>query len=173
MSEASKAPETAEKAAEPNSKLRVLIVVFPMFIATLSLLTSMYNGYLNNKFVELIQRNVTRGEYMRTCKDIIDAYFQVKLRASLLASNSGGNAEAREAEAANAVSHFAALGTYLANLQNEAARARYSQLSQELTRVVAATRTAAPGDTDKLFGPADELFAGMNDDCVKTANSRI
>ena len=157
---------------ENNTRMRFAVTIFPMFIATLSLLTAMYNGYLNNKFVELIQRNVTRGEYMRTCKDIIDAYFQVKLRASLLASNSG-NAEAREAEAANAVSHFAALGTYLANLQNEAARARYTRLSQELTKVVAAARTAAPGDIDKLFVPADELFAGMNDDCVKTANSRI
>jgi hypothetical protein len=158
---------------ETNSKLRIAVLIFPMFIATLSLLTSIYNGYLNNKFVELIQFNVTRGEYMRTCKDIIDAYFQIKLKTSLLASNSGASVETREAEAANAVSHFAALGTYLANLQNEAARARYSRLSQELTKVVAAARTTTPVDIDKLFAPADEMFAGMNDDCIKTANSKL
>jgi hypothetical protein len=158
---------------ETNSKLRIAVLIFPMFIATLSLLTSIYNGYLNNKFVELIQFNVTRGEYMRTCKDIIDAYFQIKLKTSLLASNSGASVETREAEAANAVSHFAALGTYLANLQNEAARARYSRLSQELTKAVAAARTTTPVDIDKLFAPADEMFAGMNDDCIKTANSKL
>ena len=56
---------------------------FPMFIATLSLVTSIYNGYLNNQFVDLIQRNVGRAEYMRTCKDVIDAYFQVKFRAAV------------------------------------------------------------------------------------------
>src|SRR5712691_11980641 len=82
---------------ETNSKLRIAVLIFPMFIATLSLLTSVYNGYLNNKFVELIQFNVTRGEYMRTCKDIIDAYFQIKLKTSLLASNSGASVETREA----------------------------------------------------------------------------
>ena len=58
----------------------VLISYFPMFIATLSLVTSIYNGYLNNLFVDLIQRNLGRAEYMRTCKDVIDAYFQVKFR---------------------------------------------------------------------------------------------
>ena len=32
-------------------RLRGAVVIFPMFIATLSLATSIYNGYLNNKFV--------------------------------------------------------------------------------------------------------------------------
>ncbi len=58
-----------------ESRLRtVLLSYFPMFIATLSLLTYIYNGYLNNRFVNLIQSNVGRVEYMRTCKEIIDAY---------------------------------------------------------------------------------------------------
>ena len=70
---------------ETNSRLRIVVVIFPMFIATLSLLTSIYNGYLNNKFVELIQQNVSRSEYIRTCKDIIDSYFLIKLKAAALA----------------------------------------------------------------------------------------
>jgi hypothetical protein len=40
-----------------------------MFIATLSLVTSIYNGYLNGKFVDFIQRNAGRTEYLRTCKE--------------------------------------------------------------------------------------------------------
>jgi len=36
---------------------RVALTYFPMFIAALSLCTSIYNGYLNNKFVDLIQNN--------------------------------------------------------------------------------------------------------------------
>ena len=60
---------------------------FPMFIATLSLVTSIYNGYLNNRFVDLIQRNIGRTEYMRTCKEMIDAYFQVKFRAAVISRN--------------------------------------------------------------------------------------
>ena len=49
---------------------------FPMFIATLSLCTSIFNGYLNSKFLDFIQRNTGRVEYLRTCKEIIDAYLR-------------------------------------------------------------------------------------------------
>ena len=88
----------AEPGAKPESKLRTAVVVyFPMFIAALSLVTAIYNGYLNNRFVTLIQGNVGRVEYMRTCRDIIDAYFQVKLRADLLRTNAGGRADAMNA----------------------------------------------------------------------------
>ncbi len=45
-------PETTE------SRFRAAaLLYFPMFIATLSLVTSIYNGYLNSRFVDFIQRN--------------------------------------------------------------------------------------------------------------------
>src|SRR5881394_2919538 len=107
--------------SDGDSKTRsIAITYFPMFIATLSLVTSIYNGYLNNKFVDLIQRNLSRAEYMRTCKEIIDAYFQVKFRAGIVSENgerAGGTGatglSAAQIDAANAVNKFAALGTYL------------------------------------------------------------
>jgi hypothetical protein len=34
-----------------------------------------------------------------------------------------------------------------------------------------AARTTPPSEIDKLFEPADELFARMNDDCVKSAKA--
>jgi hypothetical protein len=143
---------------------------FSLFVAGLSLLTSFYQGYLNTKFVDIVQRNVVRGEYMRTCKDIIDAYFQIKLRVRLLGT--GADVSTREAEALNAVSHFGALGTYLANLQGEEARARYTRLTQTLSKVVEDARNTPLAGIDALFAEADELFTGMNNDCVRTANSR-
>ena len=79
--------------SERETKIRtILITYFPMFIATLSLVTSIYNGYLNDLFVELIQRNLGRAEYMRTCKDVIDAYFQVKFRAAVISRNRDSSA---------------------------------------------------------------------------------
>ena len=70
--------------SEGEDRVRVAVTTyFPMFIAVLSLVTSIYNGYLNNKFVDLVQNNVARVEYLRTCKEIIDAYFQVKFRVGL------------------------------------------------------------------------------------------
>ena len=155
-----------------------------MFIATLSLVTSIYNGYLNNRFVDLIQRNVGRAEYMRTCKDVIDAYFQVKFRASIVSRNrdnaSAGSAmssgattssamTSEQIEAANAVARLSALGTYLANLRDESVRVRYTELSLAVDKAVNDARQTPPGALDKLFEPADRIFATLNADCVKSA----
>jgi len=162
--------------SERETKVRAIVVTyFPMFIATLSLVTSIYNGYLNNQFVNLIQRNVARGEYMRTCKDVIDAYFQVKFRAAVVSRNrqnakAGGSAMIPEQiEAANAVARMSALGTYLANLRDETVRGRYTELSKAVTNAVNEARQTPPDALDKLFEPADRIFADLNADCVKTA----
>src|SRR5271169_5642437 len=138
-----------------TSRLRIAVTIFPMFIATLSLLTSIYNGYLNNKFVMLIQQNVTRGEYIRTCKDIIDSYFLIKLKAAALAAAAERERAGRvtdiaayETEADNAASHFGALGTYMANFQDDAARERYTYLAWELARIAKAARDTPPAAVD-------------------------
>jgi hypothetical protein len=166
--------------SETENRVRsVLLAYFPMLIAVLSLLTSLYNGYLNNKFVDIIQRNLGRAEYMRTCKEIIDAYFQVKFRAGIVSQNAGGDRDGAanaglspvQIEAANAVNKFAALGTYLANLGDDAMRERYTQLSQSLERIVSDARRSPSGELSKLFEPADRQFTEMNDDCVRSARA--
>jgi hypothetical protein len=165
--------------SEQREKIRVtLVTFFPMFIATLSLLTAIFNGYLNSKFIDIIQRNVGRSEYMRTCKEAIDAYFQVKFRAGVLAQSSGAAPPVASAaptpaavDAANAVAKFAALGTYLANLRDDAIRRRYTELSQQLEQAAREAGKTAPADLPRLFAPADVLFGGLNDDCVKSAQA--
>lgn len=164
--------------SEREARVRSIIVTyFPMFIATLSLVTSIYNGYLNSRFVDLIQRNLGRGEYMRTCKDVIDAYFQVKVRASVISRNRNPatgttTMTAEQIEGANAVARLAALGTYLANLRDESIRARYTELSQAADKAVNEARQTPPAGVDKLFEPADRIFADLNADCVKSALDR-
>jgi hypothetical protein len=162
--------------SERETRVRAIVITyFPMFIATLSLVTSIYNGYLNNLFVNLIQRNVARGEYMRTCKDVIDAYFQVKFRASVVSRNrdnakaDGASMTPDQIEAANAVARLGALGTYLANLRDDSVRVRYTELSKAVDRAVSEARRTPPAELEKLFEPADRIFADLNADCVKTA----
>jgi hypothetical protein len=152
---------------------RAVMTYFPMFIATLSLATSLFNGYLNNKFVDIIQHNVERVEYLKTCKDIIDAYFQVKFRAGVVNGNrqDGSAAGGDLIEARNAASRFAALGTYLANLRDDATRERYTRLSLDLDRIVGAAARTPPAEFGKLFDASDAQFATMNDDCVKSAKN--
>ena len=166
--------------SERETRVRtVLMTYFPMFIATLSLVTSIYNGYLNSLFVDLIQRNVGRIEYMRTCRDAIDAYFQVKFRASVVSRNRENAGATRNAgmtseqiEAANAVARMGALGTYLANLRDDSIRARYTQLSMAVEKAVNEAMSTPPAGVGKLFEPADRIFNDLNADCVKSATDR-
>ena len=161
--------------SEREVTIRTAVVTyFPMFIAVLSLVTSIYNGYLNGKFVDIIQRNFGRTEYLRTCKEIIDAYFQVKFRAGIVSENVGRDpargatgVSVAQIDAASAVSRFAALGTYLANLRDEPTR--NTRLSWELDKAVREAAKTSPAELNKLFEPADRLFSDMNNDCVKTA----
>ena len=157
-----------------------IITFFPMAIAVLSLVTSIYNGYLNNRFVTLIQGNLGRSEYMRTCRDVIDAYFQVKYRADVLRAEAqkpvATNAEAAAVvsariEAGHAVARFGALATYLANLRNEDIRALYTQLYGRLNLYVATAAAAADSERAKVLAEADASFARLNDDCVKSATA--
>ncbi|WP_164305291.1 hypothetical protein, partial [Streptococcus pneumoniae] len=72
-------------------------------------------------------------------REIIDAYFQIKMRAYAMneASNTLRPADAasqREAEAV--VFKFGALGTFLANFRDDAVRERYTQLSWKLLALV-------------------------------------
>ncbi|MEZ5786135.1 MAG: hypothetical protein R3D62_06605 [Xanthobacteraceae bacterium] len=164
----------SEGDTKAESTLRtVLITYFPMAIAVLSLCTSMVGSYLNSRFIDFVERNAGRVEYMHTCKDIIDAYFQVKLRANVISTKSARAPEtlsiADEIDGQNAVSRFAALGTYLANLRDEDIRARYTDLSRELERVMREAKNTPAADLPQAFSQADEIFAEMNADCVKPA----
>jgi hypothetical protein len=176
---------TIERAAMSEREVTIrtaVVTYFPMFIATLSLITSIYNGYLNNRFVDIIQRNIARGETLKSCKEIIDAYFQVKFRAGVVSENGEREratgapvpgAAAAQIEAANAVNKVGALGTYLANMQDDATRERYTHLTWELDKVVREASRIPPADLNKRFEPADEMFDGMNNDCVKTAKMKM
>jgi hypothetical protein len=149
------------------------ITFFPMFIATLSLVTSIYNGHLNARFVDIIQNNVGRVEYMRSCKDLIDIYFQAKYRAGILqqagASLPGATLTSAQVEGGLAVAKFGALGTYLANLRDDETRARYTAVTQKLEWVMVSAPTQSAASLAKEIGQLDRLFTPMNDDCVMFA----
>jgi hypothetical protein len=150
---------------------------FSIVLATLSLGAAFYQNYIYTQLIRVVQSNVARTEYNRACRDLIEAYFQVKLKVGLIARTAeregrrnGGAADAMlEVEAANAISRFAALGTYLANFQNEDTRYQYTQLSWTLEKILPLAPNTAASELAKLFEPADKLFAAMNDDCVRTA----
>ncbi|MBL8565038.1 MAG: hypothetical protein JNM89_04910 [Hyphomicrobiaceae bacterium] len=167
----------ASESGDTGKNTRQLVITFfPMVIAVLSLVTSIYNGYLNNKFVVMIQGGLSRSEYARTCRDTIDAYFQVKYRAGVVARAAASGETAAGSrdmiEAGNAVAKFGALATYLANLRNEDVRAQYTELYWKLEKFVAFAPTPArQEERDRLIAEADEVFYVLNNDCVASAKS--
>lgn len=157
-----------ERTASRPSRLTLVTLA----IALLSLATAVYQGWVQTRNLEIVQRDLARREQVRSCKEVIEAYFEAKLRIGLLVgarSVPATLAVPPEEAAAIAVSRFAALGTYLANFQGEATRQRYTALSRELERLVAAAKadSATPG-ADRSFGTADGLFYEMNEDCVRS-----
>jgi hypothetical protein len=163
--------------SERESKVRTAVIVyFPMFIAALSLVTSMYNGYLNNKFVEFIQGNLGRAESLRTCKDILETHAQVQFRAKILSqigerARQGNTVDLTAArnDADSALIKYVSLATYLANL-HPVARERYTRLSVELENILNEASQLAPDDLNKRFEKTDPMFTAMNDDCVRMGN---
>jgi hypothetical protein len=181
-----KAKATVAVARDEPRMRSVMITYFPMLIAIMSLALSLYQGYLfsssldvSRRSLDLMERNVARGEYTRACRDIIETYFQIKPKVSaLMPVADRGNvagasriSEQSRLEAQAAIAKFGGLGTYLANFQDPGTRARYTELTRTLNGILDSARTTQLTDLDKLFEPADKIFASMNEDCVRLART--
>jgi hypothetical protein len=67
------------------------------------------------------------------------------------------------------VAKFGALGTYLANLRDEATRERYTQLTRNLEKLSIDAAQLSTGDLGKRYDVPDREFSEMNSDCIKSA----
>ncbi len=136
--------------------------------------SSFFQSFNYSRNLDVVQRNVLRGEYLRTCRDIIDAYFQIRLRAMAMhEAHAARGTEAvdammrRDAEAN--VFKFGALGTFLANFRDDAVRQRYTELSWKLLAIVRDNLCPAARALRQGLCRSDGLFGEMNEDCARTA----
>jgi hypothetical protein len=178
---------TAREAPAPSGgqqvKVRSNIPLYLLALTTVLALGAVaYQTYLLRQSLSIIERASQRmdrvqhqNEFVRACRDLSDAYFLVKQRvAPLMAvpdrSNIAGAArisEINRLEAQDAVARFAALGAFLGNAQDAAARERYGELSRVLTRLAEDAKGMPLTEFDKAFEPADKLFAQVNSDCAR------
>jgi hypothetical protein len=139
-------------------------------IALMSLASSFFQSWNYARNIESVQRNVLRAESLRTCKDIIDVFFQLRL----LAEEANRDRSASQAMPMKLLAYkFGALGTYLANFRDEAVRQRYTALSFDLLRVATESYKLAASEFDALYARIDKVFALMNDDCAHAAQLRL
>jgi len=146
---------------------RNLLPVVSLAVAALSLMSSAWQSYINSRNMEIVQRDIGRRELVRSCRDVIEAYFNVKLAVDVAAGRGEGHLPVEARAAAN---RFAALGTYLANFQGEAKRAEYTELSRELQRLAQSAPRLKPEGVEAAFAMADGKFANLNDDCVRSSH---
>jgi hypothetical protein len=100
-------------------------------VSLLSLISSGFQSWNYARNIESVQRNVLRAENLRTCKDIIEVFFQLRLKAEEANRTTAG----APLEMKSLAYRFGALGTFLANFRDDAVRLRYTQLSWELLRI--------------------------------------
>ncbi len=148
-----------------------------LLIASLSLMSSISQSYNYRKNIEAVQQNVLRGENLKTCRDIIEVFFAFRLRAEdVNARQHAGRMDATargdtERELKSLVYRFGALGTFLANFAPEKSRDRYSKLSWDLNALAEGAMTLPKEAFAAKFAEADKVFATLNEDCAKSAQS--
>jgi 5'-deoxynucleotidase YfbR-like HD superfamily hydrolase len=149
------------------------LVAAPVIIAMLSLGASIFQSWNYARNIESAQRNILRAESLKTCRDIIDAFFQFRLKADEANQMQAGSSAMASAELKGVVYRFSAYSTFLANFQGEAARKGYTELSWEMLAIAENAAKISKEDFDKRFAKVDEQFGRLNEDCVKAAQIRL
>jgi hypothetical protein len=160
--------------------VKSLGMILPLAIAVLSLLSSIFQSWNYARNIESAQRNILRGENLKTCREIIDVFFQFRLkteeanRLGISARETGQQPnEMMAVELKALVYKFGALGTFLANFREKEARVQYTELTWKLLEVAEKAGKISLQDFAKLFDDVDARFDAFNQDCVKAAESRL
>ncbi len=153
--------------AQMRHAMSILSIV-SLVIAVLSLASSFFQSWNYARNIEAVQRNVLRAENLRTCRDIIDVFFQFRLK-----SDEANMSRSPSMELKPLVYKFGALATHLANFREDAVRERYAQLNWEMLSVADKAATDSQADYQTHFARLDAAFAGLNDDCAKAAQRQL
>jgi hypothetical protein len=149
------------------------LIILPLVIAGLTLVSQSFQSINYARNIDSAQRNVLRAEALKTCRDIIDVFFQFRLKAEEASHLQAGAGPMIGAEMKALASKFGAYGTFLANFQGEDVRYRYTMLARELAAIAEAAGGMAIGAFTTRFAKAEEAFGALNEDCVKAAQSRL
>ena len=164
----------------PFQPVKYWSTLIPLAIAVLSLVSSIFQSYNYSRSIDSAQRKVLRGENLKTCREIIEVFFQFRLkteeanRLGISARETGQQPnEMLAVELKALVYKFGALGTFLANFREKEARVQYTELTWKLLEVAEKTGTVSAEDYAKLFNIIDARFDSFNQDCVRAAESKL
>jgi hexokinase len=160
--------------------VKSLGLILPLSIAVLSLLSSIFQSWNYSRNIESAQRNILRSENLRSCKDIIDVYFQFRLkteetnRLAVIARAAGKSSnDMATIEIKALVYKFGALGTFLANFREKEARVTYTELTWRLNELAEKADSISAEEFTRLFNEIDARFVSFNQDCVRAAQGHL
>lgn len=160
-------------------KLNAALPLISLIIAGLSLAATIAQTYNYRRNIESIQKNVLRAENLRSCKEVIEVFFDFRLKLEQLnatasgqgsAAGQGSSTDAARLALKSVVYKFGAAGTFLANFAPETARARYAALAWDMLDIVDKAGTFEIGQFETRFARIDDAFSAMNSDCVRSAS---
>lgn len=143
------------------------MAMFSLAIALLSLSAAFFQGFINARNLNVVQRDLARREHVRGCKEAAELFFEAKLRIARLAARARQGAADDGFDAALATGRLAAVSTYLANFGDDTTRQTYTALSSAMRKLLDAAATGIKDDA--ALADADRLFGLLNADCVKAA----
>ncbi len=152
---------------------RMGLTYVTLAIALFSLASSVFQNWNYARNIESVQRNVLRAEHLRSCRDMIDLFFQFRLQAeqahaAVLAGRAMETSPLRAT-----VYKFGALSTFLANFLGDPARQRYTALSWELLALADTLPNLTDDQFQTRFGAIDKQFSTVNDECTRAAQSML
>ncbi|MCA3623228.1 MAG: hypothetical protein IOC52_03510 [Methylobacterium sp.] len=141
-----------------------------LLIASLSMASSISQSYNCHRNIESVQQNVLRAENLSSCREIIEVFFDFRLKAEEAnGMTDGADPTAMRRELKSLVYRFGALGTFLANFIPQESRERYARLSWLLNDIASKAADQSNAEFDAKFAEADQAFATLNEDCAKCA----
>lgn len=167
-----------EAAREPRAGVGAATWIITA-IAVLSLGVMTYQTYVFQRGIAAMENNAARGQFVVACRDSIGSYYDARQKISVLmpAADRGNVAgasrvtEYNRLEAQASIAKLSSIVSYLASFQDPGTRVRYTELTRSLNGVMDVARTTPLTDIDRVFSPADKLFAGMNEDCARLSQS--
>jgi hypothetical protein len=160
---------TATAAATHLPKVLTLV---PLLIALLALWLSMEQARQFQAMLQDTDRNALRAEYGRTCRDVMQQYYDVKQKVSVLMpaadrSNIAGASRVTEASRLDVQVAVGRLASYAIGATDDGLRSRIANLVRVVGAVAERARAVQLNDIDRLFEPADKALAQVNEDCAR------
>jgi hypothetical protein len=142
--------------------------IMSLVTAVLALASSSFQSWSHARSIEVVQRNVLRAENVRTCRSIMDVFFQLRFKTDEANMSCPPSMELKPL-----VDKFGALATHLTHFREEAVWQLDTVLNWQTPSVAERAATGSVAEYQAHFVKRDASFTTLSDDCTKAAQRQL